>query len=124
MAHRSESQISRGGRPAPRLTERNSQSSAGHALLMFFESGGQSLVELNRLGQGIEERLGILAVQAHDFVRVNGLFSMRQSTGQDKTTDRFSLETRGTFQYLLNAVFQPQLNRSEERRVGKECVST
>src|SRR3546814_6977528 len=56
---------------------------------MFFESGGQSLVELNRLGQGIEERLGILAVQAHDFVRVNGLFSMRQSTGQDKTTDRF-----------------------------------
>jgi len=68
---------------------------------MFLEGSGQPLVESDRLDQGIEERLGILAVQAHDFVRGYGIFSMRQGTGQDKTADRFSLETRGTLQYLL-----------------------
>src|SRR3546814_4771122 len=50
------------------------------------------------------------------------------TTGHDRASNRRSVFVRGTLKFEPSSAFDARLklsyNRSEERRVGKECVST
>jgi hypothetical protein len=90
--------------------ETKSQSFAGNALFVFFKGRCQPSIKADRGRQRIEKVLGILRIQGHHLMVLNGFFRALQSAGQYEMTHRFALEAGRSLYETLCAAFQPKVD--------------